>query len=364
MQPLDLAELLLGLVGLVLGAELLVRGASRLATRLGVRALVVGLTVVAFGTSAPELAVTLRSGFRGAHDIALGSVVGSNIANVLLILGASALAAPLVVAQKLVRLDVPLMIALSALVWLFALDGGLGRVDGALLAGGWLVHVAWTVVKGRREPGEVREEYERELAELGRAKPSPSRELLLVLAGLGLLAAGADWLVDGALACARWLGASELVIGLTVVAVGTSLPELATSVVASLRGERDIAVGNAIGGNVFNLLAVLGLTALLVPGGIPVASGAIAFDLPVMFAVAFGCLPIFVAGHRISRPEGLLFLLYYGCYLTWLVLDAGEHPLQPVYARMVVWFVFPMTGITLAVLFWRHLRAAPEGQAS
>ncbi|HEY5790705.1 MAG TPA: calcium/sodium antiporter, partial [Gammaproteobacteria bacterium] len=292
----DLGLLLLGLLLLVAGAELLVRGAVRLAGAWGVSPLVVGLTVVAFGTSAPELAVSLSAAWRGqaGADLALGNVVGSNIFNVLLILGLSAAITPLVVAQKLVRVDVPLMIGVSLLVLLLALDGAIGRGDGLLLFAGIVAYSVFAVVHGRREADAVAQQYADALD--GAPAGGPARHLGLVLVGLVLLVLGARWLVHGATGLARGFGVSELVIGLTVVAGGTSLPEVATSVVASLRGQRDIAVGNVVGSNLFNLLGVLGLSGLAAPDGLVVIDSVRGFDLPVMIAAAIACLPIYARG--------------------------------------------------------------------
>ncbi|MFC1464575.1 MAG: calcium/sodium antiporter, partial [Candidatus Brachytrichaceae bacterium NZ_4S206] len=297
MNILTLILFVAGLALLVIGAESLVRGASRLAAAIGISPLVIGLTVVAFGTSAPEMAVSSVSALNGAADIAVGNVVGSNIFNILLILGLSALVAPLVVSQQLVRLDVPLMIGASALALLFALDGSVGRLEGVVLFAGVIAYTAFLIIQSRRESNKtVQQEYEQEF----RAGPGgPARtalNLVLIVAGLGMLVLGSRWLVDGAIAVARALGVDEVVIGLTIVAGGTSLPEVATSVMASIRGERDIAVGNAVGSNLFNLLSVLGLTAMVAPAGVAVAPSVLAFDMPVMLVVAIACLPIFFTG--------------------------------------------------------------------
>lgn len=349
-----------GLVLLVLGAELLVRGASRLARAVGISPLVIGLTVVAFGTSAPELAVSVNAGLAGNADVALGNVVGSNILNVLGILGLSALAAPLVVAQKLVRLDVPVMIGVSALMWIFALNGVIGRVEGLVLFAGIVAYMAFLVRQSRRERADVLAEYEAGFG--GKAQHGAgllALQGLYVAGGLALLVVGADWLVDGAVAFAKFIGISELVIGLTVVAVGTSLPELATSVVASLRGERDIAVGNIVGSNIFNLLAVLGAAAAIAPAGISVNPAALAFDIPVMVAAAVVCLPVFISGFVISRGEGALLLAYFAAYVGYLVLDSTGHDATRTYGAAMLWFALPLTAIGLIVSFgvaWRRAR--------
>ncbi len=349
---------------LAAGGELLVRGASRLAAAAGISPLVIGLTVVALGTSAPEMAVTLQASLRGQSDLAVGNVVGSNICNVLLILGLSALAAPLAVSGRLVRFDVPLMIAASVAVFVLGMDGRFGRADGAVLFAGLVGYVVWNVAKSRSESREAR--CERENGH-GTARASRSREVgghaLLVVAGLVLLTVGSNWLVLGASAIARMLGVGELLIGLTIVAAGTSLPELATSVVASLRGERDIAVGNVIGSNLFNILAVLGLSALLAPDGIAVSRAAIELDIPVMIAVAVACFPIFLAGHRVGRWEGgLLFAGYLG-YEAYRILEATNEHASRALGQVMLGVAVPFVIATLAFNTIRTIRrpAAPTG---
>jgi cation:H+ antiporter len=341
--PLFLA----GLVLLVLGGHALVGGASALAARLGVSPLVVGLTVVAWGTSAPELAVSLGAALRGQGDIALGNVVGSNIFNILGVLGLSALVAPLAVSRRLVRLDVPILIALSAAVYVLGLDGRVSRVEGALLVAAGVAYTVFAVRTSRAD-----------------APPVPAAPgahalaagVVRVVAGLALLALGARWLVESAVALARGLGISELVIGLTIVAAGTSLPEVAASVVAAWRGERDIAVGNAVGSNIFNILSVLGLTAAVSRTGVPVAPAALAFDIPVMVAVALACLPLFFTGMRIGRGEGALLVGYYAAYALYLVLAAQRHEALPLYSTTMALFVLPLTAVTLGVVAWREAR--------
>lgn len=349
---MTLSTLLLFVVGgalLIGGAELLVRGASRLAIAAGISPLVVGLTVVAFGTSSPEMAVTVSSAFAGEADVAVGNVIGSNIFNVLFILGLSAVIAPLVVAQQLVRLDVPIMIGSSVLALVLALDGAVGRFDGLVLFAGIATYTIFLIRKSRAEAAPVAAEYEEAF---GGAEPrgsSPVVNLLFILLGLGLLVLGARWLVQAAVTTATALGVSELVIGLTIVAAGTSLPEVATSVLAAIRGERDIAVGNVVGSNLFNLLAVLGLGGIVAPDGVPVSAGALSFDFPVMIAVAVATLPVFLTGYTIARWEGFIFLGYYAAYTGYLVLQAAEHHLLGEFTTAMTWFVIPLTVLTLLV---------------
>lgn len=345
--------LMAGFVLLVGGAELLVRGASQLATDLGISPLVVGLTVVAFGTSSPELAVSILSAHSGQAGIALGNVVGSNICNILLILGLSALVAPLVVSRQVVRLEVPIMIGVSILLVLFALDGVIDRLEGFLFFVGVIIYTVWAIRRSRRE---TREQSQPEDAQPMGSRPGRGLQTLQIVGGLVLLGVGSKWLVDGAVSVATFFGVSDLVIGLTVVAIGTSLPELATSVLASLRGQRDIAVGNVVGSNIFNILVVLGLTAIFAPAGVPVPTSALTFDLPVMLAVAIACLPIFFSKHLIARWEGGLFFAYYLAYTLFIVLTAMEHDSLPMFTQAMVGFVIPLTLITLVVSLWRNLQ--------
>jgi cation:H+ antiporter len=346
---------------LVLGAEALIRGAARLAARTGMSSVVIGLTVVAFGTSAPELAVSIGDVLGGGEDagsIAIGNVIGSNIANILLALGfAAALGGSLIVAQRIVRLDVPIMIGASVLMLIFSLNEQIGRTEGAVLTVALVVYVTWTVVSATRGTAPtVESEYDEAFDSEHLAARTVWSDLGFVAIGLVLLVAGSQALVGAASDIATSLGVSDLVIGLTVVAVGTSLPEVATSVLAAIRGHRDLAVGNAIGSNLFNLLAVLGITALIAPNPLPVATSAIQVDIPVMIVVAVACLPIFADGHVLNRWEGIVFLGFYVGYLTWLVLDASDNTLRDSYGDVVLFFVVPITTLTLALIAVRAQR--------
>jgi cation:H+ antiporter len=352
---MDLQVILLlcgGLAFLTAGAELLVHGAARLAAIVGISPLVVGLTVVAYGTSSPELTVSVASAYAGRADIALGNVVGSNIFNVLFILGGCALILPLRVASQLIWLDVPLMIGASALLLVMALDGSISRLDGIILFTGAVLYTVFAIKLGRRESAAVQQQYAKEFGENAGGQ-SWAPQVFRVVLGLVMLVLGAGWLVDGAVAMAKWVGISELVIGLTVIAAGTSLPEVAASVVASLRGERDIAVGNVVGSNLFNILFVLGLSSFVAPNGVHVAPSALAFDIPVMIAVALACAPIFFTGHSIERWEGAVFLLYYVAYTAYLILRASEHDSLPAFSAVMLQFVLPLTLLTVAVAYVR-----------
>jgi len=346
--------LLAGVAFLVAGAELLVRGASRLALALRIPPLIVGLTVVAFGTSSPELAVSIEAALAGHADIAIGNVVGSNIFNVLLILGAAALVAPLRVSSQLVRLDVPVMIVVSVMLLSMAWDGRIGRLDGVLLLVALLAYLAYLFRAGRKAAAETEPDPGRQ----GRGAIAFALDGGFIVAGLILLVLGSDWLVEGSRLIATRMGVSELLIGLTVVAAGTSLPELATSVVAAVRGERDIAVGNVVGSNIFNILAILGIAATVAPAGLVASAAAATFDIPVMTAVAVVCLPVFVGG-TIERWEGGLFVAYYIAYAVYLALDATDHGALPQFRNAMIYFVIPLTVLTLAVMMLRSWKARP-----
>ncbi|MCE7990088.1 MAG: sodium:calcium antiporter [Caldilinea sp. CFX5] len=356
-----------GFILLVVGAEFLVRGASKVAALFGISPLVIGLTVVAYGTSTPELAVSIQAGLAGAADIAVANVVGSNIFNILLILGICAIIQPLIVAQQLVRLDVPLMIGLSVLTVLFALDGRIGMLDGILFVAGLIVYNVWAIRKSRQESAAVKAEYEQEYG----AQNAPpltamaiGKNAAFILGGLAILVVGSRWLVNGSVALAQVLGVSDMIIGLTIVAAGTSLPEVATSVIATIRNERDIAIGNVVGSNIYNILAILGIASVVTPGGLVVAPAMLNFDLIVMTAVAFACLPIFFSGYSIARWEGAVFFGGYLAYTAYLVMDATQHDALPMFSSAMLYFVLPLVALTLAVVGIRALRQGGEPKAA
>jgi cation:H+ antiporter len=343
----------LGLLTLVAGAEAMVRGASRLASSLGVSPLVVGLTVVAFGTSAPEMAVSIGAVLDGKPDLAIGNVLGSNIANVLLILGISAIIAPLLVAEQIIRQEVPIMIGASALMVVMALDGAIARGEAALLAALIVGYTVFLVRQSRRASTGIQDEFAAQIPH-SQWDRHWTVQVALVVVGLTMLVLGANWLVEAAVAVARAFGVSDLVIGLTIVAVGTSMPEIATSIIAALRGQRDIAVGNVVGSNVFNIFACIGASGLVASGALPVSDAARNFDLWVMLAVAFACLPILITGREIARWEGAVFLGYYAAYTAYLVLAAQRHDSLPAFSSAMLSYVMPLTVITLVVSIVRH----------
>jgi cation:H+ antiporter len=370
MHLLDIGRILLGLVLLVAGGELLVRGASGLATRIGMSSLVVGLTVVAFATSAPELAVTLGAVMGGEPGLAVGNVVGSNIANVLMILGISAIILPLLVKVQLVRVDIPFMAAFSILFLLLAIDGGFSRVDGLILLVLLVLYIAVAIILSRRDghvddlrgPGasiatasagrvgqtaRTSGDTMTEAVEDVEARGSIGRDLVLVLIGVVLLVVGANILVKGATGIATAFGVSDLIVGLTVVAIGTSLPELATSIVAVRRGQRDLAVGNVVGSNIFNIGAVAGMAAMISPTGLPVPESALALDIPLMIAASVVLLPLAFTGSVIARWEGGLLVALYVSYLLYTVLAAAERPILQGFTTVMLWFITPLVVLTV-----------------
>lgn len=347
MDILDVGRVIVGLALLIAGGEALVRGASSLATRFGIAPLVIGLVIVSAATSAPELSVTVGAVIAGDPDLAVGNVVGSNIANILLILGISALILPLLVKRQLVRFDLPVMVGITILLLALALDGEVSQLDGVLLFGAAALHVVLSFWFSKRDP---------ELADAIDVPAAPSKRsptaqigvsVLFVLGGIGLLVVGANFLVDGASNIAASFGVSSLVIGLTVVAVGTSLPELATSIIAVRRGERDIAVGNIVGSNIFNIGVVLGIPAMIFPAGIPVAPSAVALDLPLALAASVALVPIAFTGFAIARWEGGLFVALYVAYTVYLILNAVQHDALSGFTTVMVFFVLPLVAVTL-----------------
>jgi cation:H+ antiporter len=350
-----------GLIALVIGASLLVRGAAKLAMSFGISSLVVGLTVVAFGTSAPEVAVSVGAVLDGKVDIAIGNVVGSNIFNVLFILGASALITPLVVDRQLIRQEVPIMIGLSCLLLLMVLGGTLAVWESGILLALLVGYTTFLVIQSRRananataaEAGvgdevDMNSTWDRHWA----------MQVLLIVAGLVLLVLGSNWFVQAAVQTARMFGVSDVVIGLTIVAAGTSLPEVATSITAALKGQRDIAVGNVVGSNTFNILGCLGISGLISGTGLVVPPSIVSFDIWVMLAVAVACLPIFITGREIARWEGFVFLAYYVAYTVYLVMASQQHDALPMFSGVMLYFVVPITVLTLVVSMVRKPRSA------
>ncbi len=346
-------QVIVGLVLLVAGGEFLVRGASALAVKAGISPLVVGLTVVSVATSAPELAVTTEAVFSGESELAIGNVVGSNIANILLVLGVCAIVLPLGIRRQLVRIDVPFLIVLGVVTAVLASDGLISTLDGLLLLLAWVGHTVMSVWLSRRsdmgDPAPIGSEDVPEPVALPVA-------LGLVALGVGVLVGGANLLVSGAVSIATGLGVSSLVVGLTVVAIGTSLPELVASIIAVRKRQGDLAVGNAIGSCLANIGLVLGVPSALKPGGLPVPSAVLSIDLPLMVAASVALLPVIYTGARIARREGGLFVVLYLCYTTYLVLNARGHESASGFSWVMLSLVLPLVFLTLTLLAGRERR--------
>jgi len=351
----------LGLGALVLGAESLVRGASKIALSLGISPLVVGLTIVAIGTSSPEAAVSVGAVLNGSTDIAVGNVVGSNIFNVLFVLGVSAVITPLVVHSQIIRQEVPIMIGASLILAMLIIGGELSRMEAALLLVLLVAYLVFLVRQSRAETKEICDQYAAGVPRKGEWDSHWAVQVILIVAGLALLVLGSDWMVDAAVAFARELGVSDLVIGLTIIAAGTSMPEVATSVMAAIRGERDIAVGNVIGSSTFNILGCLGLAGFVSRTGLDIAAPVLNFDVWVMIAVSAACLPVFLLGRRIGRRRGLLFLGYYVVYVVYLILGAQQHDALEEFSAVMLSFVLPITIVTLVAMVIREQQTRNDG---
>ncbi|MGQ9563295.1 MAG: calcium/sodium antiporter [Thermogutta sp.] len=367
--------MLTGFTCLALGGEVLVRSSVGLAKRLGLSELIIGLTVVAFATSSPELAVSISAAYFGYADVALGNVVGSNIFNILFVLGLSALAAPLLVDRQLLYRDVPIMIALSVFTYAIAQNGVIEHYEGIVLLALFLGYIVLLIATARQSHQVATERAVHSSSPpLGRENSPPAalpsrssigcflRKLLILAAlligvcvGVGVLMLGAKLFVDGAVSVARAWEVSELVIAVTLVAAGTSLPEAATSIVAGFRGRRDIAIGNVVGSNIFNILCVLGIGTLITRDGMHVAGEALMSDLPIMVGVAIICLPIFFTGKTVGRFEGLLLFGYYLAYTANLALAGTHSPYLSVFRQSMLWGIIPLTVIVLVVRVLRQI---------
>jgi|SRR5262245_15292015 len=310
-----------GLVLLIVGADVLVRAGSGLASWLGIRPMMIGLTVVSLGTSVPELAVGIDAAVSGSPGLAIGNIVGTNLVNLLLILGLSAVLLPIALDRATLRFDLPAMTAAAVLLFLLSIDGALRRPDGVILLLAGVAYTVGLVQLSRREtadPADTPEVVVTGTETPGR--PRPVRHVLALLVALVVVVIGAELLVNGAVSTARTLGVSETVIGLTIIAIGTSAPELVTTVVSTLRGDRDLAIGNLIGSSIYNIGAVLGLTVVVAPHGVPVPDEVLAADLGLLVVATAAAVPVFLTGRKITRIEGGLFVATYVGYLTWLLL--------------------------------------------
>lgn len=310
-----------GLVFLIAGAEFVVRGGTELAARIGISPTVIGLTVVAVGTSAPELAVGIDAVLSGNGDLAVGNIAGTNIVNILLIFGLSALMRPLALRTETLWLDLPAIVAASLTFLVMASDGSLSRAEGIVLVAASLVYTAAIVHMARRENKARRASFAKDFADTEHSPESNGSaiwNLATLVLGIAVIVVAADWLVKGSVELARLWGVSDAFIGLTVVAIGTSSPELVTTIVATLKKQRDIAIGNLLGSSVYNILFILGVTCIVSPSEISLARSLIVIDIPVMTAVALACVPVFYSGREVSRTEGALFVSAYFAYLAYL----------------------------------------------
>lgn len=312
--------ILVGLAALVAGAELLVRGGSALAMRLGISPLIIGLTVVALGTSTPELAVGIDAATQGNGSLAVANIAGTNTVNILLILGLSAAIRPLAIRMQTLRQELPAIVIASAALLLFAGDGTLSRLEGAVMLAMGAVFTLLVIRAARYESLAVNFEFERAFGQPGFANREAATQVAMLAVGIAILVIGADWLVDGAVDLARRWHVSEAFIGLTIVAIGTSAPELVTTIISTIRNQRDIAIGNLIGSSAYNIMVILGVTCLVDDRGIKVGRHLIEIDIPIMVGVALLCIPVFLSGRQVSRTEGILFVSAYTTYLGYLIV--------------------------------------------
>lgn len=341
-----------GLATLIGGAELFLRSVDKFGAAWSVSPVVMGLTVVAFATGAPELAISLQAAVDGKPDLVVGNILGSNIANILLILGIAGLVHPLKITNRIIKVDVPMVLAASGLLYVLALDGLLSPLDGAIIFLGLIGYSVFMYYQ-------IRKDRENNISINGgetKLKESPTavfylKFVVLLLIGLVLIVMGSRFMVHSAVEIAGVLGISELIIGLTIVSIGTSLPEVATSVSAVRHGDSDTAVANVMGSNLYNILLTLSLTVLIAPGAIDVSMDAVNLDLPFMLIVAGGCLPLFWPGKVLGRPEAFGFLSYYGLYLTYLVLISIQHPFKDQFEGIMVWIVIPITVLLIILKF-------------
>ena len=309
-----------GLAALIAGAELLVRGGAALAARLGISPLLIGLTVVALGTSTPELAVGIEAAIQGNGSLAIGNIAGTNTVNILLILGLSAALQPLAIQMQTLRLELPAIVIAAATLLAFAWDGTLSRLEGLLLVTMGAAFTLAVIRAARRESLKVKLEFAREFGPRRLANRQAATEMLMLAVGLVIIVVGADWLVESAVDLARLWHVSDAFIGLTIVAIGTSAPELVTTIISTIRGERDIAIGNLIGSSVYNLTLILGVPVLVANGSGPIENYLLHIDLPLMVGVCLLCVPLFLTGRRLSRAEGACMVAGYALYLGYLLI--------------------------------------------
>lgn len=350
---------ILGLAVLIGGAELFLRAVDKFGAAWSVSPVVMGLTVVAFATGAPELAISLQAAVDGKPDLVLGNILGSNVANILLILGIAGLVNPLKITNRIIKVDVPMVIIASTLLFILAIDGLLSPMDGAIIFGALILYSIFMYFQIRKDRQNNKQNGVTEETELDEPVTTLfyGKYILLLLGGLVLIVMGSRWMVASAVEIAGILGISELIIGLTIVSIGTSLPEVATSVSAVRHGDSDTAVANVMGSNLYNILLTLSLTVLIAPGAIDVSQEAINLDLPIMLIVAIACLPLFWPGKELGRKEAIGFLFYYVAYMTYLVFLAMGHPFKETMEVIMVWGVFPITAFLVILKFLFDFRS-------
>ncbi|MEX2603429.1 MAG: calcium/sodium antiporter [Gracilimonas sp.] len=343
-----------GLALLIGGAELFLKSVDKFGIAWRVSPVIMGLTVVAFATGAPELAISLQAAIEGRPDLVLGNIIGSNISNILLILGITGLIAPLAITNRIIKRDVPMVIAASVLMYVLAMDGVLSPLDGvfillALLA--YSIYMYFQIKSDRKN--NHREELSQAAIDILKNNPAffYTKYIFLLLVGLFMIVAGSRLMVHAAVTIAEILGVSELIIGLTIVSIGTSLPEVATSVSAARKKDYDTAIANVLGSNLYNILLTLGLTIVIAPGVISVSPDAIKFDMPVMIIVIIACLPLFWPGKQLGRIEAAGFLIYYAAYLAYLVLIATQHSFKSQMEWWMIWVIIPGTILFIAIKF-------------
>ena len=308
-----------GLAALVAGAEVMVRGATKIASRLGISALIVGVTIVAIGTSMPEMAIGVVAASEGTGELAVGNIAGANVINLLFVLGLSALMLPLAIESRTLRYELPVMAGAAVLLLVLAFDGVLSRVDGVILVSCAIVYTVAVVWAARRETRDVAAEFIEAASITATGRGTTALHVAMMLGGIAIIVLGAERLVGAAVGIAVGFGVSEALIGLTVVAIGTTAPELATTVVSTLRGNRDIAVGNLLGSSIYNVLLILGVTCLVPAHGIALPPALVRVDIPIMVAATLACIPIFITGRRVGRIEGGTMVFAYLAFVVFLL---------------------------------------------
>ncbi len=345
---------IIGLALLITGAEIFLNSVDKFGIAWRISPVIMGLTVVAFATGAPELAISLQAAIEGRPDLVLGNIIGSNISNILLILGVTGLFAPLAITNRIIKRDVPMVIAASLLMFLLAMDGILSPMDGFIILLALVVYSLYIYfqVKSDRKNNQ-RDDLSKAAKEILKNNPAKfyTKYIFLLIVGLVMIVMGSRLMVDAAVTIAEILGVSELIIGLTIVSIGTSLPEVATSTAAARKGDYDTAIANVLGSNLYNILLTLGLTIVIAPGIISVSPDAIQFDMPVMIIVVIACLPLFWPGKVLGRIEAAGFLFYYGAYLSYLVFIAIQSPWLEVFEKVMMWGIIPVTVLMIIAKF-------------